>query len=120
MATTLDVAKTREKMAIIYQYQGHYDQALEIYKSVLETKIRVCGHEHPDVAKSYLGLGSVYYRQGQYERALKYYQKALEINIKVSGQDHPDVAMSYGLLIPKSGCGVPESEKLRTDKRDGH
>jgi hypothetical protein len=30
-------------MAIIYQQQGHYDQALEIYKSVLETKIRVCG-----------------------------------------------------------------------------
>ncbi len=42
----MDVAKTRENMAIIYQNQGHYDHALEIYKSVLETKIRVCGHEH--------------------------------------------------------------------------
>ena len=49
---SLRVAKTRENMAIIYDQQGHYDQALEIYKSVLETKIRVCGHEHPDVANS--------------------------------------------------------------------
>jgi hypothetical protein len=29
-------------MAIIYNQQGHYDQALEIYESVLETKIRMC------------------------------------------------------------------------------
>ena len=46
-------------MANIYQNQGHYDQALEIYKSVLETKIRVCGHDHPDVADSFNNIGVV-------------------------------------------------------------
>ena len=71
----LDVAKTRENMAIIYQNQGHYDQALEIYKSVLETKIRVCGHEHPDVAASYNNIGMVYDSQGKYEEALEVYAR---------------------------------------------
>ena len=102
----LDVAKTRENMAIIYQDQGHYDQALEIYKSVLETKMRVGGHEHPDVASSYSNIGVVYRKKGQYERALEYYQKALEIDIKVSGQDHLDVAKSYnniGLVYHTQG-----------------
>ena len=32
------------------------DQALEIYKSVLETKIRVCGHDSPDVCDSFYNL----------------------------------------------------------------
>jgi len=54
-------------MAIIYQNQGHYDQALEIYKSVLETKIRVCGHEHPDVDTSFNNIGVVYEKKGDFE-----------------------------------------------------
>ena len=34
---------SRENMAIIYETQGLYDQALEIYNSVLETKVQVVG-----------------------------------------------------------------------------
>jgi hypothetical protein len=39
----LNVAKTRENMANIYLLQGKHNQVLEVYKSVLETKTRVCG-----------------------------------------------------------------------------
>jgi hypothetical protein len=37
-------------MAIIYSLQGKYDQALQIFKSVLEIKTQMCGHTHPDIA----------------------------------------------------------------------
>ena len=94
---SLDVAKTRENMAIIYQDQGHYDQALEIYKSVLETKIRVCGHEHPDVAVSYKNLAAVYQRQGNHVQTKKMVTKAYHIFLKVLGPDHPYTQMSSKL-----------------------
>ena len=84
----LDVAMTRENMATIYWKQGHYDQALEIYKSVLETKIRVCGHEHPDVATSFNNIGSVYNSQGKYEEALEVYTKSLDIKTRIYGGDN--------------------------------
>ena len=82
-------------MAIIYQQQGLYDQALEIYKSVLDTKVRVVGHNHMSVAATYNNMGSVYDSQGHYERALEHYQKTLDIMIKVVGHDHIDVATTY-------------------------
>jgi tetratricopeptide (TPR) repeat protein len=70
----LDVAKTRENMAIIYDQQGHYDQAL------------------PDVATSFNNIGAVYEKKGDLENALVQHQKALEIRTRVFGSDHPDVA----------------------------
>jgi tetratricopeptide (TPR) repeat protein len=81
-------------MPIIYEQQGHYDQAREIYNSGnqdLPVRPRL-----PDVAKSNGNIGVVYYSQSKYEPALEYYQKSLDIKIKVSGQDSLDVAKSYG------------------------
>ena len=46
------VAKTRENMANIYARTGKFNQALEFYKSVLETKICVCGQDSPLVVTS--------------------------------------------------------------------
>ena len=86
---SLDVAKTRENMAIIYRKQGHYDQALEIYKSVLETKIRVCGHDHPDVAVSYKNLAAMYQSQGNHVQTKEMATKAYHIFLKKLGPDHP-------------------------------
>jgi hypothetical protein len=76
-------------MANIYQKQGHYDQALEISQSVQETKIRVCGHDHPDVAVSYQNLVGVYQRQGNHVQTKEMVTKAYHIFLKVLGPDHP-------------------------------
>ena len=46
-------------MANLYQDQGKYDLALEIYESVLETKIRECGQDSLDVATSQYNIASV-------------------------------------------------------------
>jgi len=90
---------TRENMAIIYEQQGHYDQALKIYKPGLETKIRVCGQDSLDVAASFNGLGHVYRSLGKYQEALEMHKKSLDIKTRILGGDsHPDVAKSYGSL----------------------
>jgi len=65
--------------------KGDWRGALEIYKSVLETKICVCGHEHPDVSASYNNIGLVYNRQGKYEEVIEYYQKDLDITVRLVG-----------------------------------
>ena len=75
--------------------KGDWRGALEIYKSVLETKICVCGHDHPDVAASFYNIGVVYRQKGDLENALVQHQKALEIRTRVFGSEHPDVATSY-------------------------
>ena len=86
-------------MAIIYEQQGHYDQALKIYKPGLETKIRVCGQDSLSVAASFNNLGEVYRHQALYEEALEMFAKSLDIKTRILGGDsHPDVAKSYGSL----------------------
>ena len=46
-------------MANLYQDQGKYDLVLEVYESVLETKIRECGQDSLDVATSQYNIASV-------------------------------------------------------------
>jgi tetratricopeptide (TPR) repeat protein len=79
-------------MANIYQKQGHYDQVLEIYKSVLELmiKIRECGQDSPDVAVSFNNLAAVYLRQGNHVQAKEMATMAYDIFLKVLGPDHPN------------------------------
>ena len=43
----------------------------------METKICVCGHEHPDVATSFDNIGLVYQKKGDIGNALVQHQKAL-------------------------------------------
>ncbi len=75
-------------MAMVYKDQGKYDQALEIHKSVLETKIRLCGHTHLSVAHSYNNLAMVYRAQNKYEEALEMLSKSLEIKTRVYASDN--------------------------------
>jgi tetratricopeptide (TPR) repeat protein len=100
LATSIEVAKTRENMANIYLQQGLYDQALEIYNSVLETKVRVVGHDHdPDVATSYFNMGLVYRSQEKTEEAEEMFTKAYSIFLKVLGPDHPHTQKAKSMRL---------------------
>ena len=100
------MADTGQNIAIIYQEQGKFEEALEIYELALATQIRVCGQDHPNVAKTEENIGIVYYRQAKYEEALVQYGRALEIETRVLGHDHLDVAKSYlniGIVYDSQG-----------------
>ena len=56
------MAASYNNIGMVYDSQGKYEEALEVYQKALEIRTRVFGSDHPDVANSYLGIGNVYYR----------------------------------------------------------
>jgi tetratricopeptide (TPR) repeat protein len=111
-----DVATSFINIGAVYEGKGDFENALVQYQKGLEIKTRAFGSDHLDVAESYNNIGLVYDRQGKYDEAMEYYQKDLDITVRLVGRRPP----GRGHLIPKSGCGVPETGTPRTDKRDGH
>jgi len=83
------------EIAIAYENQGNYDNALGYFKKALAIFEKVLEKEHPDNATAYNNIASVYQYQGDYDKALVYYNKALIISEKVLGKEHPDTAISY-------------------------
>ncbi len=79
-------------------YKDKYDKALEVYKSVLETKIRVCGQDSLDVAKTRENMAMIYYAQVHYDQALQVYKSVPQTMIRVCGHDSLDVAKSYNFI----------------------
>ena len=77
-------------MASIYYQQDQYEKALEIYKSVLETKIRVCGHEHQDVANSKYNMAEVHEAQGNVQEARLLFLECEAIYAQAYGADHEE------------------------------
>jgi hypothetical protein len=88
---SLLVAQTQEGMANMYADQGKHDQALDIYKSVLETRILLCGQDFPGVAMSKVTsvIGLVFKDMGKKSEAKQMFIEAAGIRRKVLGADHP-------------------------------
>ena len=79
-------------IAIVYEQQAKYTEALSMHHEVLEIRLKTFGPEHPDTASTYNNIGVVYDEMGEHEKALEFYNKNLDIDIKVHGPDHPAVA----------------------------
>ena len=93
---SLDVAKSYNNIGYVYDSQGKYEEALEMYTKSLDITSRIYGGDnHPDVATSLMNVGNVLDDMGKYEEALVQHQKSLAIKIRVFGGDHPDVATSF-------------------------
>jgi len=91
----VDVAKSYNNMANIYEAQGKYVEALELHEKSQAILIKALGHDHVNVAASYNNIANIYEAQGKYVEALELYEKSLAIRIKALGHDHVDVAASY-------------------------
>jgi len=80
-------------MANLYQDQGKYDLVLEVYESVLETKIRECGQDSLDVATSQYNIASVKETRGgrgAQEGACRLFLECEQIYAKVFGANHEE------------------------------
>ena len=89
--TPLDIAKTEEYIAVIYQEQGHLSKALEMFKSVVETKKKAYNDDDMayDMAATYNNMAVVYQKLGNEQRAREMGTKAHNIFLKTLGPDHP-------------------------------
>jgi len=76
-------------LAVLYLYQGRYQDAEPLFIKALELSKRLLGEEHPSVATSYNNLALLYKSQGRYQDAEPLYVKALEIAELNLGVDHP-------------------------------
>ena len=84
-----DTATSYNNIAVVYDRQGDYPKALELYEKALAIREKVLGVEHPDTATSYNNIAGVYDSQGDYPKALEWYEKAFVIIEKTMGIDHP-------------------------------
>jgi len=102
------------KLAIIYYYQGKYEETETLYFKALKIREKVLGLNHPDTAESYHDLALLYKTQGKYEKAETLYLKALKIREDVLDLNHPDIAISYNdlALLYKSQGKYEETETL--------
>ena len=82
-------------IGLVYDAQGDYVKALEMYQQSLKIDLAIFGETHPNVAGSYNSIGGVYYSQGDYVQALEMYQQSLKIYMAIFGETHPAVATIY-------------------------
>ena len=68
-AEHLDVAKSQNNLALLYQDQGRFEEAETFYKLSVETNEKILGTDHPEVAKGLNNLGMLYQSQGRYSDA---------------------------------------------------
>ena len=109
-----NLATLINNLALVYDSQGKYPEAEELYKQALEIGKKTIGEEHPEYAKHLNNLALVYRSQGRYPEAEKLYKQALEIGKKTIGQDHPNYAIRLNNLagVYNSQGKYPEAEKL--------
>ncbi|MFE4108683.1 tetratricopeptide repeat protein, partial [Almyronema epifaneia] len=77
--THLDVARSFNNLALLYQFQSRYREAESFYQEALEIYRLLRGSIHPDVATTLNNLADLSRVQGRYAEAESFYREALEI-----------------------------------------
>jgi len=85
-----DYATSLNNLAMLYNSQGKYEEALPLYQEALKIYEQVLGKYHPYYALSLNNLAGLYDSQGKYEEALPLLQQAVEIFTKALGEKHPE------------------------------
>ncbi|AKB58702.1 tetratricopeptide repeat protein [Methanosarcina barkeri] len=88
----LDVAKTLNNLAELYQEMGDYKEALPLYQKAFEIAEKIMGSKHPDIAVMLNNLASLYESMGEYNKALSFCHRALQIIKSSLAKEHPVVA----------------------------
>ena len=89
------MAGTYNNIAGVYQRQGKYEMALELYEKCLAIRIKALGEDHPSVATTYHSVAPAKYnladslaKQGELARAGDLFRESAAIYSKVLGAEH--------------------------------
>lgn len=94
----LSTASCYTNLATVYDSQGEFDEAINLYNKALRIQEKEAGSGNLETARSYNNLGYAYSRIGECNKAKDLHEKALRIQENVMGENHPDVAISYNNL----------------------
>jgi tetratricopeptide (TPR) repeat protein len=99
-----DLTKTLNNTAAIYQSQGKYKLAEDIYDRCLVLKQKLYGEDHLETAIALHNIAVLYSAQQKYFEAEPLYLRALNIREKHLGVNSPELAThlrNYALLLRK-------------------
>lgn len=101
-------------LAILYQSQGFYEKAEDLYLRSLTIRENQLGSDYPDVATSLNNLAGLYKLQGYYEQSETFFLRSLAIIECQFGADHYGVATILNNLagLYKSQGRYSEAETL--------
>ena len=83
------VADSFFNMASMYQQQGNFEAALQMYEMNRDIEIEIRGEGHENEAGLCENMAAMYCEQGKWEEGMELFNKALGIYRKVHGTDHP-------------------------------
>ena len=98
------LAATLNTLAVLYQAQRKYAQAVSFYQRVVRLLEQTIGPEHPTLATTLNNLAVVYEAQGEYGAAEPLYQRALMLLERTLGPEHSSLAAAlenYADLLRK-------------------
>jgi pentatricopeptide repeat protein len=104
-AEHLDVARTLNNLAGVFQRRGRYSTAEDSYHRVLAIQETKLGPEHVEVARTWNNLAKAYFGEGRLEEAESLYLRALALQEKTLETAHPDKAATlynYTELLRKT------------------
>jgi serine/threonine-protein kinase len=107
-------AELMNKVGVIYEKLGLYDQAEPLLRQALTTRRALFGSNHVAVAESLEGLGGLMRDKGRYDEAETLLRDALAMHRKLLGNESADVAADLNelaFLLQRKGQ-LAEAEKL--------
>ncbi|MCT9078626.1 tetratricopeptide repeat protein [Streptomyces fulvoviolaceus] len=108
----------RHVQAEALKRMGHYAESEALHRSVLSTRERVLGSDHPDTLRSCYSLAWPLFLMERNEEAERWARRALDGQRRVLGEKSPQTLRSWASmleLLPYVGKGqelVPEAEAL--------
>ena len=93
-----NVATTLDHIALLYQSQGKYADAEQLYRRSLAIGEQTLGKDHPNVAGTLSGLRSLYRAQQKFDEAILLQRRVVAIHEVKLSADHPALAFSRRAL----------------------
>ena len=104
-----DTLESCQNLAMAYQDEGRFDQAIPLLKTTLERRRATLGDNHPDTIESINDLAVADWEAGQPNEAIPLYEEALErVRIR-EGADHVDtLTIMDNLGVALTAAGHPD------------
>lgn len=105
----LDIAIAQVRLGDVYNGQGDYSAAIDLYYLALEALKDSYEQPHPEVAYCLNSLGETYANLGDFSAAIEYYSAALKMLKEIPGSqpDRDIVRSEVGLMIAEAQSGDP-------------
>ncbi|KIX10462.1 uncharacterized protein Z518_01545 [Rhinocladiella mackenziei CBS 650.93] len=103
--------------ASFYRDHGRFDTSLYLFRTEMETRVRVLGKEHPDTLMSVNNLALVLSHQGKYPEAEQMHREALQVTERVLGYERPSTLRSMNNLagVLSHQGKYPEAEQMHRE-----